>query len=132
MRAYVFRRGTAGLWSQEAYVKASNTQANDWFGESVALSGDGATLAVGALFEDSSATGINGTQEDDGSVYHTGAVYVFRWDTAAGWNQVSYVKAPIVKAANRFGTSAELSGNGGTLAVGVSTYYGEGGSAYLY
>ena len=62
---YVFtRRGTT--WSQQAYIKASNTGEagtadafgeGDQFGFSLALSGDGTTLAVGALTEDSAATG---------------------------------------------------------------------------
>lgn len=34
-------------WSQQAYVKASNTEANDLFGMSLSLSADGNTLAVG-------------------------------------------------------------------------------------
>jgi hypothetical protein len=42
---YVFTR-TGTTWSQQAYLKASNTEASDQFGESVALDGD--TLAVGA------------------------------------------------------------------------------------
>jgi hypothetical protein len=46
---YVFTRaGTA--WTQQAYVKASNTGADDWFGLSVALSADGTRLAVGAPY----------------------------------------------------------------------------------
>ena len=48
----------------------------DQFGFSVALSGDGNTLAVGATTEDSAATGINGNQADD-SAQSAGAVYVF-------------------------------------------------------
>ena len=44
--AYIFTR-TAGVWSQQAYVKASNSEAEDIFGVSVALSGD--TLAVGVI-----------------------------------------------------------------------------------
>ncbi len=54
------RRDGTGVWSQENYVKASNTDARDWFGASVALSGE--TLAVGARLEDSAATGIDGDQ----------------------------------------------------------------------
>src|SRR5262245_24489491 len=54
---YLFTR-SGTTWSQQAYVKASNTGANDWFGSSVALSADGSTLAVGASREDSAATGI--------------------------------------------------------------------------
>ena len=58
------------------YVKASNTGANDRFGTSIALSAGGSTLAVGALGEDSSATGIDGNQADD-SAGSSGAVYLY-------------------------------------------------------
>ena len=71
---YVFTRDTAGLWSQQAYVKASNTQAFDRFGTSVALDGD--TLAVGAFSESSNATLVNGDQTNN-SFSESGAVYVF-------------------------------------------------------
>jgi hypothetical protein len=40
-------RDGASAWSQQAYVKASNTGEDDLFGHSVALSGDGNTLAWG-------------------------------------------------------------------------------------
>ena len=49
-------------WSQQAYVKASNTEASDSFGQTVALSADGTTLAIGALGEASVATGVGGDQ----------------------------------------------------------------------
>ena len=62
---------------QEAYIKASNTDVMDQFGQSVALSGDGNTLAVGAVGEGSAATGVNGNQADN-SASVAGAVYVFR------------------------------------------------------
>ena len=64
---------TESTWTQQAYVKASNTDAGDWFGWSVALSGD--TLAVGAPNEASAATGVNGHQAFD-FAYGAGAVYV--------------------------------------------------------
>ena len=61
---YVYvRQGQA--WTQQAYVKASNPGLNDHFGSSVALSRDGNTMAVAAHWEASSATGINGNQNDD-------------------------------------------------------------------
>ncbi len=44
--------------AQQAYVKASNTGANDWFGLAVAISGD--TMVVSAPFESSSATAVSG------------------------------------------------------------------------
>ena len=71
---YVFRfDGTA--WSQQTYVKASNTDEFDQFGR-VALSADGSTLAVGAFGEASNATGIKGDQSDN-SVRESGAVYLY-------------------------------------------------------
>ena len=65
-------------WEQEAYVKASNNDAGDRFGNSVALDGD--TLAVGAYFEDSNQTTItndNSTASSDNSNSNSGAVYVY-------------------------------------------------------
>ena len=44
--------------SQQAYLKASNTDAMDNFGDAVSLSGD--TLVVGAPGEASMYTGVNG------------------------------------------------------------------------
>ena len=55
--AYVFvRNGTN--WTQQAYLKASNTEMGDQFGRSVAVSGD--TVVVGAYLESSGAIGVNG------------------------------------------------------------------------
>jgi hypothetical protein len=60
--AYVFvRSGTS--WSQQAYLKASNTGAYDYFGYSVAISGE--TVVVGRADEDSNATGVNGDQTNN-------------------------------------------------------------------
>jgi hypothetical protein len=67
------RSGVA--WTQQAYVKASNTDEDDEFGHSVALSGD--TLAVGAVEESSNATGVNGDQSSN-AAGTSGAVYVTR------------------------------------------------------
>jgi hypothetical protein len=70
---YVFGQST-GLWTQQAYIKASNTGAGDLFGVSVALNGD--TLTVGANEEDSCASGINGDQTNN-ACFSAGAVYVY-------------------------------------------------------
>jgi trimeric autotransporter adhesin len=112
--AYVFTRSGAA-WSQQAYIKASNTNAQDFFGIAVALSADGSTLAVGAYFEDSGATGVDANQLDN-SAPSAGAVYVFT--RAAGtWTQQAYVKASNTGANDMFGTFVALSSDGSTLAV---------------
>ena len=110
---YVFVR-SGDTWTQQAYIKASNAGAGDRFGYSVALSGD--TLAVGAIFEDSDATGVNGDQLDDDGV-NSGAVYVFVRDGAT-WTQQAYIKASNTDSGDWFGSSVALSGD--TLAVGAT------------
>jgi trimeric autotransporter adhesin len=80
--AYVFSN-TLGTWTQHAYVKASNTEANDSFGAAIALDATGNTLVVTAPNEQSAASGFNGNQSDDceSSATHcaegSGAVYVY-------------------------------------------------------
>lgn len=117
--AYVFVRDAMNQWSQQQYIKASNTNAGDEFGDSIALSGDGDTLVVGAQMEDSLATGINGNQADNGANF-TGSVYVFVRNGAEQWSQQAYVKASNTEGNDRFGASVALDGNGDTLAVGAN------------
>jgi hypothetical protein len=108
----VFTR-SGGVWTQQAYVKASNTNYSGLFGYYVALEGD--TLAVGAPFEASNATGINGDQNNNNAP-NSGAVYVFT-RTAGIWTQQAYIKASNTDAGDRFG--GDLALNGDTLAVGA-------------
>ncbi|MEN9490754.1 MAG: hypothetical protein RJA63_1203 [Pseudomonadota bacterium] len=110
--AYVFER-SAGLWSQSAYLKASNTDSDDMFGYAVAISGD--TVVVGAPYEDSAATGLNGNQMDN-SVLDAGAAYVFERH-AGSWAQAAYLKASNTGAADGFGYSAAIDGD--TIAIGA-------------
>src|SRR5262249_43679506 len=64
--AYVFARA-GNTWSEQAYIKPSNSRRNEQFGWALALSRDGNTLAVGARIEESGARGINGDQADRSS-----------------------------------------------------------------
>jgi hypothetical protein len=113
---YTFVR-SGGTWTQQAYIKASNTGANDQFGEAVALSADGSTLAVGAIGEASAATGIGADQANDAAP-GAGAAYVFV-RSGASWMQQAYLKASNTGAGDRFGVSLSLSADGNTLAVGA-------------
>lgn len=114
--AYVFVRAGV-VWSQEAYIKASNSGTDDRFGYGLALSGDGNTLAVGASYEDSAATGIEGTQSDN-SFVNAGALYVFT-RAASVWAQQAYVKASNTNASDYFGGAVSLSSDGNTMYVGA-------------
>ena len=143
---YVFIKEN-GVWVQQAYLKASNTEQpnvnsfrtlpNDRFGYKVALSDDGNTLAVTSLLEDSPSYGVNCNQanyeittynassdpSDDfiqAQNYDTGAVYVFTRE-AAEWTQEAYVKSSYFTSGLRFGETIALAGDGKTLAVGTTS-----------
>ena len=138
--AYVFvRSGTA--WSQQAYLKPSNTGEYDEFGWAVSVAGD--TVAVGAPNEESNATGVNGDQSDN-SAYISGACYVFT-RSGSTWTQQAYLKASNTDAYDFFGTSVSvgidtiLVGSPGeqSNATGVNGAEGdnslyEAGAAYVF
>lgn len=122
---YVYTRNGA-TWAQQAYIKASNTGRGDHFGNAVALSTNGNTMAVAAYLESSGATGVNGNQADD-SIPQAGAVYVFT-RTGNTWTQQAYIKASNTGRAgvgdvpgdgDQFGFSLALSDDGNTLAAGA-------------
>jgi len=109
--AYVFTR-TGSTWSQQAYLKASNTELRDQFGSSVAVSGD--TALVGAIGEDSSAVGVNGNQTDN-AASGAGAAYVFV-RSGSVWSQQAYLKASNSNANDTFGFALALDAD--TVVVG--------------
>jgi len=134
--AYVFVR-EAGVWSQQAYLKASNNRrgpfgAGGAFGKSVAIEGN--TLVVGAREENSDATGINGNGANNNAP-GSGAAYVFVRSSGA-WTQAAFVKASTVRSADQFGEAVALSGN--TLVVlapsadSKPAIFGREGAAYVY
>ncbi len=93
-----------GEWSQQTYVKASDTSGSSYFGISLALSND--TLAVGASGEGSSYGSFSGT------------VYVFTRDIGNTWSQQAYIKASNGNEFDEFGVSVSLFGD--TLAIGAN------------
>ena len=105
--AYVFQRdeGGAGNWGEVKKLTASDAQAGDNFGISVAVSGD--TAVVGARFEDA-----GGSQ--------AGAAYVFQRDQggADNWGEVKKLTASDAQAGDRFGVRVSISGD--TAIVGTT------------
>jgi len=134
---YVFVRDGTN-WSQQAYLKASNSEAGDGFGGSVAISGD--TLVVGAVGESSNATTVNGNQSDN-SAPKSGAAYVFV-RKGTNWNQQAYLKAPNAEAGDYFGISVSVSGDRAVVGAYGESSIGAGnpndnsasrsGAAYVF
>lgn len=114
--AYVFVRA-GSVWSQQAYLKASNVQEDDLFGAALALNATGTTLAIGATGEASASTAINGDQSNN-AAGGAGAVYIFT-DNGATWAQSAYIKAGNAEPLDSFGAAIALSADGNTLAVGA-------------
>ena len=138
--AYVFVR-SGGTWIQQAYLKASNTNADDFFGHDVAIDGD--TIAIGAIGESGGSLGPGGNQLDN-SVPAAGAVYVFQ-RTGTTWVQQAYLKASNTDALDSFGESVDISGDrivvgttqedssaSGVGGDGSNNSFGRAGAAYIY
>jgi hypothetical protein len=143
--AYVFVR-EENSWAQQAYLKASNTEAGDLFGGAkecdwvkeywthgnrrVAIDGD--TIVVAAPGEDSAATGVDGDQHDN-SATDSGAAYVFVRQGQA-WGQQAYLKASNTRKGDQFGHSVDISGD--TIVVGAvrasSAANSDNGAAYVF
>ena len=116
--AYVFVR-TGGAWSQQAELIASDGAAGDWFGVSVALSGE--TALIGARSRD-----IDGKSDQ-------GAAYVFV-RSGAVWSQQAELIASDGGAVDWFGGKIALSGD--TALVGARYHDVDGksdqGAAYVF
>lgn len=105
--AYVFSR-SGSTWSEQGVLSASDWQEDDKFGDSVSVSGDGSTVAVGATEEDGSGANQN----------NSGTVYVFT-ESSGTWSEEADIKASDASTDNKFGYSISLSETGDTLAVGA-------------
>ena len=120
--AYIFSRNKDGSdqWGQVKKLTASDADEGDYFGRSVAMSGD--TVVVGA----------NGN--DDGGD-KSGSAYIFsrNKDGSDNWGQVKKLTASDADAGDRFGISVDISGD--TVVVGAA-WNGDGGdksgSAYIF
>jgi hypothetical protein len=98
---------SAGTWTQQQKLLASDAASSDEFGFSVALSADGNTAIVGATAEDTSP---NSNQ---------GAAYVFTL-SAGTWTQQQKLLASDASSGDQFGYSVALSADGDTALIGAS------------
>lgn len=101
------------------YFKSPEPHILDRYGHEVAVSGDGKTMVVSALLEDSPTTGINNPPADDNTnlITNSGAVYVYHRHDTNGWELQAYIKASNTGSGDRFGADLTLSEDGNTLAV---------------
>lgn len=122
--AYVFVRPPSG-WSdahEVAKLTASDGHDYDHFGDSVAVSGDGSTVVVGA-----------GEAPANNPVEGPGAVYVFTsHDGWASFSQTAELKASDGANYDGLGVSVGVSSNGATVVAGAPSADGQAGAAYVF
>ena len=110
--AYVFSRAATD-WEQNEYLKASNTEALDYFGTSVGIEGN--VIVVGAPGEDGGEPGVNSDPKSN-TKQDSGAAYVYLGNSGV-WTLKSYLKAPNPGDFDNFGTTTAIVGN--SIAVGA-------------
>ena len=116
--AYVFERQSNGTWTQAAKLVAKDGAANDYFGWSVAVSGD--HVVVGAL-----------TDDDNGP--SSGSAYVYERQVNGTWTQAAKLVAKDGAAGDFFGRSVAISGEHIVVGVyGDDDKGGSSGSAHVF
>ena len=108
-------------WNTGTKIQASDVEASDEFGWSVAISGDGTKAIVGAHYED---TGGNGAV----------SAYIFAYD-GSSWTQEAKIQASDLQSSDYFGNSVAMSGDGTKVIVGAyseDTTYTDVGAAYIF
>jgi hypothetical protein len=104
----IFQRGDDGRWVQETRLERFSMRGS--FGPSLALSGDGQTLVVGAADDVSSVSGIGNSS--------TGAIHVFTRDARQRqWSVQAFIKAAIPMANGAFGKDVAVSHDGNRVLV---------------
>jgi len=104
-------------WTEIARLEASDGDAGDYFGSSVALSGN--TLIVGAM------------GDEEGGTY-SGSAYIFQ-DTGSGWHEVAKLTADDAQPADVFGESVSISGSTAMVGAARSDSAGtDSGSVYVF
>ena len=116
--AYIFTR-SGSTWTQQAKLIASDGAGNDRFGFSVAISGDGNTVILGAYLGGS----------------YKGAAYVYT-RTGTTWSEQTRILASDGASSDYFGWSVSISSDGNTAIV--SAHYDDNekgtnaGGVYVY
>ena len=115
---YVFTR-TAGVWTQQQRLTASDATNSAGLGYSVDISSDGLTILAGAEYENSA----------------TGSAYLYKYESGE-WIEQRKFTASDAATGDRYGTSVSLSEDGNTALIGAyvedTSPNSNNGAAYVY
>lgn len=111
---YVFKK-TSGNWQQQAYLKAPNSDDNDYFGMALDIFED--RIVVGAEGEDSDLTTTKGLFTDNANKTDSGSAYIFK-RSGSLWSFESILKAPNSNPNHGFGSTVAIWGS--SVLVGAT------------
>lgn len=114
--AYVFTR-SGTTWTQKSKLTAADGAANDYFGFSVAVSGD--TAIIGVLLD------------DVGGKVNQGSAYVFT-RSGTSWTQQAQLTAAGSAGSDYFGIAVALSGETAIVGATNTTVNGNSGQGVAY
>ncbi len=115
--AYIFVHDGESGWIEQAKLMAGDGEAWEYFGLSVAISGD--YVIVGA--------------EGDEEGFYTGAAYVFVRDDESGWIEQAKLVADDAAEGDFFGTSVSISGGYAVVGAYACCEMEDGlGAAYIF
>jgi len=118
--AYVFA-GSGGTWTQQAELTASDGEAGDFFGQSVAVSGSTAVLGAPCHPRSGSPFCQGGP----------GAAYVFG-ESGGTWSQQAELNPSDGAAGDEFGVSVSVSGSTILSGASLHTVGSNQGAAYVF
>lgn len=120
---------SAQNWNEIIKAVATDREANDFFGYSVAISGD--YVIVGAWLENHDTTGGNNLTD-------AGSAYLFK-NNAGIWSEIQKLVASDRGANDQFGYSVAISGDVALVGAGFEdhdttggAFLSNAGSAYLF
>jgi len=119
----------AQRWEQIRKVVASDRADYDYFGKSIAISGN--LAIIGANEEDEDINGLN-------TIVNSGSAYIFRCDSTS-WTQQAKIVALDRTAYKEFGISVDISGDFAVVGASHDSFNVDGtdtlawaGSAYIF
>ena len=115
---YIFKRNSDSNVSQIAKLEASDRESSDYFGQSVAMSGE--YIVVGAFWEDTGGA-------------DAGSAYLFKRHSDSNISQIAKFQADDIQAGDSFGYSVDIDGD--YIVVGAyqeDTTADNAGSVYLF
>lgn len=116
--AYVFERDSTNTWTRTARLTPSVCLSGEFFGRSVALSGNRALIAASADFFASAASN---------------AAYLFERDTTGTWKQVARLTVDPSVEEGAFAASVALDGDRAVITTWGDPSQGQyGGAAYVF